>query len=37
MASTKLYAFGGDAADVTIKFLTVQNFGSAETTTTKAW
>jgi Right handed beta helix region len=23
-----LYAFGGDAADVTIKFLTVQNFGS---------
>ena len=23
------YAFGGDAADVTIKFLTVQNFGSA--------
>lgn len=24
-----LYAFGGDATDVTIKFLTVQNFGSA--------
>ena len=24
-----LYAFGGDARDVTIKFLTVQNFGSA--------
>jgi phage-related protein len=24
-----LYAFGGHAADVTIKFLTVQNFGSA--------
>jgi hypothetical protein len=23
------YAFGGDASDVTIKFLTVQNFGSA--------
>ena len=29
MASTQnRYAFGGDAADVTIKFLTVQNFGS---------
>jgi hypothetical protein len=25
-----LYAFGGDAPDVTIKFLTVQNFGSAK-------
>jgi Right handed beta helix region len=28
---TNLYAFGGDAPDITIKFLTVQNFGSAGT------